>query len=78
MICLLRWFVYLQPVLHLRYDRVVGEEGKESSLPCEWHWDYETHEECHLKDQQEEDLSKELVSSIDEWKAVTVSSRTRL
>ena len=47
---------YLQAILELGYQRVLGDEGEECAAPCEWQWDDKSHEDDHFGHQQEEDL----------------------
>ena len=47
---------YLQPILHLRYYRILGEECEELPLPGEGHGNDQAHEEAHFEHEQDEDL----------------------
>jgi hypothetical protein len=46
---------YLDPILQLCNDGVLGDEGQELALPAEGHGDDQRHEDDHLEDEQGKD-----------------------
>jgi hypothetical protein len=46
---------YLDPILQLCNNGVLGDEGQELALPAEGHGDDQGHEDDHLEDEQGKD-----------------------
>lgn len=68
--------MYLETILQLRYQGILGDEVEKHALPREGHWDDQGHEESHLKHEQQKDLLKRLANREHERDSTSWSYKT--